>query len=220
MCKRVIVLSLLVLSLVGCKVEHVSRITDSQIEGTMQTVQTTARITVMGCNDFQDRSKPSDSLIEADNLMKKLFSASEFQGCKNEGFDSIATYLVPMDVGTWPADEKWEPQNITIVKNQYDTVLFCIPKSIVEGVKRYEQQIMANDIDLTIDIRYVNDSNDKILLQTVASYVDDIPYVVQNISLSPKNNIHLVLSNVSSDQALREGLTRVFMKLKDIPGQK
>ena len=220
MYKRVFFLSLVALSLVGCKVEHVSRITDSQLEGPIQTVQATARIEVMACNDYQDKSKPSDALIEADNLVKKLFSTSEFQGCKNENFDSIATYLVPMDVGTWQSEEDFVPKNITIVKNKYENVFFSIPQNIIDGVKKYEQQPMADDIDLTISIRYVNDSQNEVSLDFLAAYVDKEPFVSGNSKIPPNGNADFVLSNVSSDQALKSGFAFAFAKVKDTPEQK
>ena len=218
--KRLAFLSLIALSLVGCKVEHVSRITDSQLDGSIQTVQATARIEVMACTDYQDKSKPSNSLVEADSLVKKLFSTSEFHGCHNENFKSIATYLVPMDVGSWQSDEEFTPKNITIVKNKHENVFFAIPQNIIDGVKKYEQQPMADDINLNIKIRYVNDSDKDVSLNFLAAYVNNDPLVSGKTTIPPNKNVDFLLSNVSSDQALKRGFAFTFTKEKDTTNQK
>ncbi len=215
--KRLAFLSLIALSLAGCKVEHVSQVTDSQLEGPIQTVQATARIEVAACTDYQDKSKPSNSLIEANNFIQKLFTTSEFHGCKNENLNSIATYTIPMDVGTidTSGNNAWSPKNITIAKNQQENVFFCIPQNIIKGIQKYEQQPMSGDIDLTVIIKYINDSKSEIPISFWAAYANNAPYVQGNGNLPPNGDVTLTLSNVSSDQALKEGAAFVFTKVKD-----
>lgn len=215
MYKRFLCISLVALLLAGCKVEHISRVTDSQLENPMQTIQATVKIEVAACTDYKDANKPSDSLTEANEIVKKLFSSSEFQECKRENLDSIATYLVPMDIGTIKADEKFEAKNITIAKNQYGNVFFCIPTNIVAGIKKYKQQKMIKDIDFVIKIRYVNDSGKDVSLDFLAAYADNEPFVQGTSTVPPDGNVSFVLSNVSSDQALEKGIAFAFSKIKD-----
>ncbi len=180
----------------------------------MQTIQSTAKIKVAVCTDYNDKSKPSSSLLEANDLIKKLFPISEFQECKREDFDSVATHLVPMDIGTLK-EEKFVAKNITIIKNKYDNVFFCFPQNIVVGIKKYKQRKRIKNFDFTINVRYVNDSDKDVTLDVLSAYIDSQPSVHGKATIPPNNNINFVFSNVSSDQARQEGIAFLFSKTKN-----
>ena len=217
MYKKILFALFAALSLAGCKVEHISQVTNSQVEGPMQTIQATARIEVAACKDYRDQSKPSSALEEANALVNQLFATSEFQGCKNEGFSFFATYRVPMDVGKVPAEGTWEAKNITIARNSANAVFFCVPQTMIDGMNTYKQrQPLAENTEFIIDITYVNDSQKELRFSSFASYVNGNPSAAGVVAIAPNEKLNLVLSNVSAAQAFKVGSTPFFI---DVAGR-
>lgn len=146
--KHTAAIFLLALSLAisGCRLEHNSRIKYSQLTGELTTVDAVARVEIPSCTDHNDRTKPSEQLVETTDVMLKLFPGSEFDGCVTEGMDSLATYTVQMEVGT--TSEKKVSNGISIIRNIHDIVYFLISPQIQNYIVNERKKLMSSDLAL------------------------------------------------------------------------
>lgn len=212
----VIILLLVVLALAGCKLEHNSRVKQSQLLGNIQEIQTVLRIEVPSCADFEDKTKLSKALSDATRSVQQLFSGAEFDECKQEGMESLATYFVPMEIGTLPPDVKnYTPKGIAIVRNQKGTVFFALSDEIRQKITKAKKNPMTNKLALNVVIKLTNDTDQELKIFPNAIYVDGTAFAGLpawgNYSAIPaKNTATLILSNVASDYVINGGLVPVF----------
>lgn len=211
-----ILLCFALLALAGCKLEHISRVKLSQMSNDIQTIQTAVRIEVPSCTHYEDKKKPSKSLLDTAQLVEQLFSDAEFDGCQNEGLESIATYLVPMQVGTVPPDAKdYTPKGISIIRNNYGVVFFALSEDIRQKISEAKKNAMTKDLKFNVIIKFINDTNEELKIFPSAVYVDDIAFAGlpawgNNYTILPKKTATIILSNVASDYVVSNGLVPVF----------
>ena len=210
------ILCLLLVTLGGCKLEHNSRVKQSQLLGEIQSIEATARVEVPACTDFQDNTKPSDSLVRINNQMQKLFPDSEFEGCKNEGMESIASYTIPMEVGTLPSgDTGHEPKGISIIRNQNGTVFFALSKGVRGEITNGRKNAMTKDISLGVNIRFTNDTENEVKFFPSAVFVGGkafagLPQWRDSVVVKPKGVEKITLSDVASEYVIDGGFVPVF----------
>ena len=202
----------------GCKLEHNSRVKQTQLLGEIQTIEATTRVEVSGCTDYKDKTKESDSLAKTNNIIKKIFPDSEFEGCKNENMKSMATYITTMMVGTLSPDVKgFEPEGVTIIRNQSGIVFFCLSKQIQKEITDGRKDAMTNDISLHVNIRFTNDTKEEIKIFPYAVFVDGSPFAglpdwKNTVVIKPKNSVLITLSDVASEYAIANGVVPIFVE--------
>ena len=210
----------LVLSLSACKLEHNSRVKYSQLTGEVTTIEAMAKVEVPNCHDIKDKTKLSEEIIKTNDLMAKLFPGSEFEGCKNEGIESLAAYTIPMEVGAIPADAEPNPKGIAIYRHAKGTTFFFIAKEIRERITQARKNVMTSDLALKINVKLSNNTDKQLMLQPIALFVDGVAYVGNTknlITVSPSNSVILTLSDVSSEYAIEHGFTPIFREVKEQP---
>lgn len=206
----------LLLTLTGCKLEHNSRVKQSQLLGNPQTLQTALRIEVPACSDYKDKTQPSKALLDTTQIVEQLFSDAEFDGCKNEGMESLATYFVPMEVGTLPPDAKsYTPKGISVIRNQNGVVFFALSEEIRQKIAEAKKDHMSSKLALNVIIKLTNDTEQELKIFPHAIYVEGtafagLPAWDNNSVIPSKKTATIVLSNVASDYALNTGLVPVF----------
>jgi hypothetical protein len=203
----------------GCKLEHNSRVKQSQLLGEIKTIESSIRVEVASCSDHQNASRPSKNLSEVSDLMKKLFPDSEFDGCKREGMNSIATYTTPIEVGTQPPAQKYEPKGIGIIRNSQGIVLFCLSKGVRDSIVNGRKNPMTKDLALKVNIRFTNDTESELKIVPHAAFSDGDPFACLpswqcNVVLKNTGTTTLMLSDVSSEFAIKQGVVPVFTEQK------
>lgn len=217
-------LVLTVVGLAGCKAEHYSRIRQSQLLGAIQPVEVQMKVEVASCNDFEDQSKPNESLVKANEIMGRIFPDSIFEGCKLEGMNSMATYITTMDVGTLPPDaDTYESKGVSIIRNQNGVTFFCLSQEIMNEITEARKSPLTNDISLAVSTRLTNDTDKEITLFPHAVFADGTAFAghrdwKNSISMKPKGSTMLVLSNVSSEYAIANGIVPIFEELVETSG--
>lgn len=211
-----LVMFLAAVLMTGCKIEHNSRIKQSQLQGDITTIEAITRVEVAGCNDFRDKTKPSDSLVKVNDMMKKIFPDSEFEGCKSENMKSLATYTTSMDIGSLPPGaENYEPKGISIVRNKYGVVFFFLSKEIQAKIAEGRKNAMTKDLTLEVNIRFNNDTDKEAKIFPYAVFANGVPFAGlpgwgNHIIVKPKETANFVLSNVASEFAVENGMVPVF----------
>ncbi|MFT4300998.1 MAG: hypothetical protein QM579_04530 [Desulfovibrio sp.] len=209
-------LLLFVFVLSGCKLEHNSRVKQSQLIGEVKTIEATVRVEIPSCTHYQDKTKPSDNLIKTTELIKKLFPDSEFEDCKSENMKSMATYLTQMNVGTLPPDVKdFKPKGVSVLRNQDGVVFFCLSDEIRAKIADGRKNAMSKDLALYVNIRFNNDTEKDAKIFPYAVYVSGKPFAGlpswgNNVVVKSKGTETFTLSNVASDFAVVNGIVPVF----------
>lgn len=217
----VVTLFLVVLALAGCKLEHTSRVKQSQLLGNTQEIQTVLRIEVPSCTEFEDKTKPSKALSNATRSVQQLFSTAEFDECKQEGMESLATFFVPMEIGTLPPDVKnYTPKGIAIVRNQKGTVFFALSAEIRQKIAEAKKNPMASKLALNVVVKLANDTDQELKIFPNAVYVEGTAFAGLpawgNYSAIPaKRTATIVLSNVASDYVINTGLVPIFSEAQN-----
>lgn len=208
----------------GCKMEHNSRIKQSQLLGEIKTIEAVTRVEVAACNDYQDKTKPSDSLVKTNDLMKSLFPDSEFEGCKNENMNSIATYTTSVDVGSFPPGTKeYEPKGISIIRNEHGIVFFFLSKEIRAKIADGRKNAMTQGLSLNVNIRFSNDTEKEAKIFPYAVFVNGAPYAGLpgwggHLIVKTKETANFTLSDVASEYAIIHGIVPVFNEPVAVPG--
>lgn len=200
----------------GCNLEHNSRVKQSQLMGEIKTIETTLRVEVPSCTNYQDKTKPSNELLKTNDLIKKLFAESEYEGCKNENMKSMATYIAPMEVGTLPPDSKeFETKGVSLLRNQSGVVFFCLSKKIRAQIAEGRKNSMANNLTLNVNIRLSNDTEKDSKVYPYAVFAGGhafagLPEWGNNITVKAKESIVFRLSDVASEFAIAQGIAPVY----------
>lgn len=83
--------------LVGCKATVETEVGLKDIlESKTKTIDGNLYVEVTGCNSYEDSRKPSDSVIEAQQTIPRIFEDAEYIECFSKQFDSFAHFNIPV----------------------------------------------------------------------------------------------------------------------------
>lgn len=207
--------------MVGCKLEHNSKVKYSQLTAEVTSIDAQAKVEVPACAKHDDKTKPTDELVKANEVMTKLFPGSEFEGCKNENLNSMATYSVPMEVGTiQPSNTDPEVKGIAVIRNVNGEAFFMISKAIREQIVESRKNPLAKNMALSINIRLSNNTDKAIVFRPNALFANGIacaglPRWNQNVNVPPSQSVNLRLSDVASEYAIANGAVPIFTEIKE-----
>lgn len=207
--------------MVGCKLEHNSKVKYGQLTADVTTIDAQAKIEVPACAKYDDKSKPTDELVKANDIMAKLFPGSEFEGCKHENINSMATYSIPMEVGTIPPSKNDpEVKGLAVIRNANGETFFMISKTIRDQIVEARKNPLAKNMTLSITIRLSNNTDKPLVFQPNALFANGIacaglPRWNQNVSVPPSQSVNLKLSDVASEYAIVNGAVPVFTEIKE-----
>ena len=204
------------LALSGCKMENTSRVKQTQLLGVITAIDATTRIEVPGCNDFQDKSKPSRGLVEATELVLGVFPGAVYDECKNENMKSVAIFTTPLEVGMMPPDGKqYEAKGVSLVRNGGGEVFFAVSKDIRGKITQTRNKAMTSDLALKVAIRFTNDTDKDITIFPHAIFVDGDPFAGlprwgNNVVIKAGKPVTLTLSDIASEFAIQHGVAPIF----------
>lgn len=211
-----ITLCLVACLLGGCKLEHNSRIKQSQLMGEIQKIEAVTRIEVGSCRDHSDKTKPSRRLIKANGMMAELFPGAELEECDDKSIKDVARYITALEVGTIPPGvEMHKPESVSVLRNQHNIVFFFISDRIKDYITNSRKEAMGEDFKLHVSIRMANDTPEKAIIFPYAVFANGIPYAGldawnQGLTLEPNESATFTLSDVASEYAIIQGVVPVF----------
>lgn len=205
---------LLLLALSGCKLEQTTRLKQSQLLGEAKSIEAIAKIEVAACVDSDDRTKPSNSLIKANNLMNDLFPDSQFDGCEREDMDSFATYTIPVEVGVLPSEGSgYKLKGVSIFRNENGIVFYALSKEVRDSITNAKKD--SKNLSLKVNIRFTNDTDKSLKIIPHSTFANGKPFagfisMDDNILVKPREAINFTISNVSSEYAIATGWVPIF----------
>ncbi len=222
-CAAVIPLAIVALLLAACKVENISRVKHSQLLAPIAEIDSTIRVEVTSCTDYDDKTQASRDVLKAKDIMSKLWSDSVFEGCKNENMDSIASFTVPFEVGTIKPDEEFKPKGVAFVRNKTGETFFMLAPHIREQIKKSRES--SSSLKVAVEIQLINNSNDPLKIKPMAAFFNGVPFSELPrwdnwAKVKPNTKGTIRLSDVSTERLVQNGIAPVYIELYDSETEK
>lgn len=197
----------------GCQVEVVTEVKESYFEkGKGNDLASVLRAEVAGCADYSDSKKESRSLIEAKEVIPKVFVGAEYVECYRKDMNSWATFK--MDIGIFRG--KPEGDRAAIYRTENDFIGFYFPEKLDLRMKDAMSRRLAQ-LKPSFVVHYINDLDKPISVTIDDMYVEDAegenaePYLDQEITLKAGEDIYLRSSGILIDY-LRKHETRAVIQ--------
>lgn len=203
--------------LLGCKVEVQTEIAFSDLlnDGDSVLIPGEILVEVAACDDFEDSRQPSESLVEAQELIPRIFPDAEFVECYERMFESTAYFTTMIMLDKEP-DQQFGSQSHVNIFAGGETFLMMVgmPESIRQSIEGAgDESFVPLDYGMTITI--VNDTEERLPFSVVAAYVSGTPSVSGSWSVAPGGTFDISLSDVSIDQVIQKGWARVLHREPD-----
>ncbi len=141
--------------------------------------------------------------------MPYIFQGAQYVECFEKEMQSYAHFRVPIKLAK---QEDHSLNNIYFLSNSYHILAVGIPYSIKEKMQRAQSgSIAIDEVKLKMNIDLTNDSGKPFKYKIISAYLNDSPVIMGETVLQPLQTIKIKLSDVSTDNALQNGLTAVLV---------
>jgi len=168
-------------------------------------------IEVTGCNDFSDSRKISDSVKESKQTIPSIFKDAEYIECFQKEFQSFTHFKIPMIISK--KNDLLSNDYIHIISNGENLLGVGVPSSIKQNMDRVKANTFGmTDINLNVQIKFVNDTNKDLPFKVASAYLDNKPYIYGELQSTKNGSFMIRLSDVSVDNALENQFSSVLLK--------
>lgn len=102
---------------------------------------------------------------------------------------------------------------IHLISHDKNILSVGVPAVIKQNMDRVKANSFGmTDIDLDVKIKFVNDTNKNISFKVISAYLNDKPYIYNELQLFKNNSLSIKLSDVSVDNALENGISNVLFR--------
>jgi len=211
-----IILSMLAITalLTGCKATIESEVSLKDIlESKTKAISGDLYVEVAGCNSYEDSRKPSNSVIETQQIIPSIFADAKYIECFSKQFDSFAHFNIPVVLDKDKDGKLASESHVNIISNNESLLTVGIPQSIKKNMERIKANSFgANSFDLKVNIKIINDTGKEFPFKVIASYVEGQPYVYEELTSKGDGAFVVTLSDVSVSSALENGTAMVLLR--------
>ena len=208
---KTILISLIILIFTGCQglIETNVNLSDLQSQ-TKKQISGDLYVQVAGCSDFSDSRKLSDSVIKSKQTIPSIFKDAKYVECFQKEFTSYSHFQIPILL-THQA-KLISNDYIQIISNKDNLLSVGVPPTIKQNIDRVKANSYGmNDMQLSVTINVTNDTNKRLTFNGIASYIGETPSIYDKFFSEPNNTFSVKLSDVSVDNALKNGVSRVLV---------
>ena len=168
-------------------------------------------IEVVGCSSYEDSRVESDSVKESKMTIPSIFKDAKYVECFQKEFQSYTHFTIPIIISK--KSELVSNDYIHIISNGENLLGVGVPPSIKQNMDRVKANSFGmTDIDLDVQIKFVNDSNKDLPFKVASAYLDDKPYIYGELQSNKQSEFWIRLSDVSVDNALNNQFSSVLLK--------
>lgn len=210
---KVLAVALATVFIAGCKttVETELSISDLLTSET-KIIPSNLYVEVAACNDHEDSRKPSSSLVKAQETVPTVFAEAKYEECFRKKFDSFARFTVPVVLDKDKDGRLASDAHINLLSNNDNLLAVAIPTKIKTNLDNAAKRGMGvSALKLNFNIKVSNDTGKKFPFTVLASYVENKPYVFENLNVEANSSFVIKLSDVSVSSALDNGSARVLV---------
>jgi hypothetical protein len=208
--KKIIAILLMAFFLLGCEstIETKVNVSDLQSKKDKQ-IQGDLYFEVATCSDFEDSRKLSEFVVEAQKTIPYIFQGAQYIECFEKNFQSYTHFAIPVTI---TKNSYANVSSVYIASNSDNLLAVGIPANVRQNMQRVQDSSMTMDeMKLNIKIDLLNDTNQNFPYKVISAYVNKSPVIFAESVLRPQQSIRLKLSDVSTDNALQNGLTSVLL---------
>jgi hypothetical protein len=193
-------------SIIGCKTTIQTEVKSSVLrDNNIKSISGDMFIEIPSCSDFSDPTKPSDGLLKSQQVIPDIFKDATFCECFSQDFDTYAHYKIPIYIDRSVDGKLASAEHINIISNEAMVLGLGVPKCIKDKLQRHNEDATLLDLN----IKFVHDGQDKIVANIYSSYVNNLPIIRNECTLSP-GSYFIKLSNVSVDYAIENQLCKII----------
>lgn len=168
-------------------------------------------IEVAGCSYFSDSRRESDSVRESKMTIPSIFKDAQYVECFQKEFQSYTHFTIPMIISK--ENSMVLNDYIHIISNGKNLLDVGVPTSIKRNMDRAKENSFGmTDINLNVQIKFINDTNKDLPFKVVSAYLDNKPYIYGELSSNKQSEFWIRLSDVSVDNALNNQFSSVLLK--------
>ncbi|MGM0544140.1 MAG: DUF7424 family protein [Pseudomonadota bacterium] len=203
-------------ALAGCKTEFSTQVALSELQDPdVASVPGKVRLEVLTCEDYEDSRKPSDSLVEAQEMMPRIFPTASFSECYSQSMDSWAEFDIALpidrdgDAETFASEDAF---NITTSENLPLGV--AVPPAVLNRLEQAQQaNMMMGELEYAITVDVVNDTGEPFVVTALSTWVNGEPATLQPLEVPDSETISLRFSDVLIERAITTGEATVLVDL-------
>lgn len=200
-------LFLLPLMLIGCKVQLSTDVPISKLsEKGLRKIDANLFVEVPACSSFEDSRQPSNSVIQAQSEIPKIFDDAKYVECFTQKMNSFTHFVIPVDVGAITDENEFKPRTIKILSQpSSDTKLALhVPKEVKEKLLKYNSSNIAGFIpeQAYISFNLINDTDKIFSFYADSVFIDGNPASYSNFDIKSGGRVDVRMSNVQAAQAM------------------
>ncbi len=168
-------------------------------------------IEVAACSSYEDSRKESDSVKESKMTIPSIFKDAKYVECFQKEFQSYTHFTIPMIVSK--KNDLVSNDYIHIISNGENLLGVGVPPSIKQNMDRVKANSFGmTDIDLNVQIKFLNDTNKDLPFKVVSAYLNEQPYIYGELQSTKNDSFMIRLSDVSVDNTLNNQFSTVLLK--------
>lgn len=209
--KRAVLLYALGAALVlsGCKTEIDAPVNYSELFGPQKSITGWLSVEVPACKDATNKQFESSSVMEAKQKIPYIFPEAKYLQCKDEGFDSYASFNIPIHVGGKEADCK-KNQICAFPNDSGSWVDVKIGDEVIKKTKDVSKTDF-NGNDVRISLTITNDTGKTLHLYVPSAFVAGIPVYMSTVEANDDvKNMSIQLDNVATSVVIKGKPVSVF----------
>lgn len=189
-------------ALVGCKANvEVETKLSSLLNQPVHTEQAIINIEIPSCSSHEDSRIPSRGLTEIQQKIPTIFNGARYKECYSKGFDTYASFEVPIGVGTVKDGAPAEDDINLIVTDDF-ILMTHATQSLHQRIQQFNKSEYINNLEMKIAVNIVNDLGVDIESTCLSSYINNAPCIWGKTLLQKNKKMNIVLSDVSTDTFL------------------
>ncbi|OBW97176.1 hypothetical protein [Gallibacterium anatis] len=200
--KKLIISSLCVLVLAGCKTEIEKDVSLNKLF-TQPVQEETAllNVEIFSCNNREDSRLESDDLIKIKSKIPAVFKNAKYKECYSKRSNSFAVFEIPVALGK--QDDFQTKYDIAIMSNDKLGVIIESSGELSKNIRNFLKSEFIPRFDFNITLNVVNDTDKEHHFNLYSAYIDDSPVSVAPIDLKKGDKVKIRLSNASADALWR-----------------
>ncbi|HDR1022791.1 TPA: hypothetical protein QB352_002089 [Pasteurella multocida] len=197
--KKLFLLTCCALALTACKTEIEKDVSlKSLLNDPIRTESATLNVQITSCHDHEDSRKPSEDLTKIQQKIPTVFTQAKYKECFSKQFDSFASFEIPIDIGNMKNESELK-NDVSIYSYKHRQMNVRTSPKLAKNIRNFVENEFINNLDFNILVTLKNDTGAKHEFNVYSAYIDDSPVTLENLTLEPKEEIKLQLSNASAD---------------------
>ncbi len=205
------------IALVGCKTEFAAKVPISALQDPEVTeLPGTVRLEVLACDDFEDSRKPSDALVQAQEMMPRVFPSVEFRECYGQGMDNWAEFDIALPIDRDGEAAEYASEDAFNLTTTDELPLgVAVPPAVLKRLERAQSaNMMMGELDYAITLQVVNDTDAPLPVTVLSAWVEDEPATLQPVEVPVGETFTLRLSDVLIARAVEKGEASVLVDME------